>query len=180
MKHVWMSQTLRLFLVLSATWLLLSGLFKAQLLILGVLSVGLVAWLAVRMRILKHRGQSLYFRPFRLLNYWRWLMAEIMRSNIAVTRAVLSPTLSVNPAIRKVSAMPDSELGDVIYANSITLTPGTTAINFTSDGHVLVHALEASSLDDLEKGGMAGRVLQVEADLVGRTPDGLVLPGRSR
>lgn len=175
-----MSQTLRLFLILGATWLLLSGLFKAQLLILGVLSIAMVTWLAARMRVLRHRGQPLYFRPWGLLRYWGWLFGEIMRSNVHVTRSVLVRSLAVSPAIGRVAATPESELGDVIYANSITLTPGTTAISFTPEGDVLVHALDATSLEDLAGGDMARRVARIEPDMVARAPGGRVLPGRSR
>ncbi len=172
--------TLALILILCATWLLLSGYFKVQLLLLGLLSVAVVTWLAVRLRVLTHRGQPLYFRPFRLLNYWRWLLVEIMRSNIGVVRRVLSPSMNLNPAIGAVDATPDSELGDVIYANSITLTPGTTAISFTPDGQVLVHALDASSLAGLAEGAMARQVARIEPDITARTPSGRILPGRSR
>ncbi len=180
MMLVWKGQTLRLLLLMGATWLLLSGLFKTQLLILGLLSVILVTWLAHRMRILNHRGQPLYFSPFRLLAYWGWLLREIFSSNVSVTRTVLSRDMAIEPAIGKVSATPDSELGDVIYANSITLTPGTTAISFTPDGHVLVHALHADALKELDQRTMASRVAKVEPDMVGRASDGSVLPGRSR
>jgi len=177
---VWTRQTLRFFVLMGVTWLLLSGLFKSQLLILGLASVALVTWLAYRMGILSHRGQSLYFSPFRLLRYWGWLLKEIFSSNIAVTRTVLSRSMPIRPAIGKVTATPDSELGDVIYANSITLTPGTTAISFTPDGHVLVHALDAESLNQLEDRTMAARVARIEPDMVARAPDGSALPGRTR
>jgi len=62
-------------------------------------------------------------------------------------------------------------MGRVIYANSITLTPGTTAINFTRQGDILVHALHESSLDELEEDVMveedvmAAHVRAMEDDL---------------
>ena len=152
----------RLTVTLAILWLLLSGMFKTQLLVFGVLSVALVVWLAVRMRVLQHQGQPVYFRFFGILAYWRWLAVEIIKSNIAVTRAILSRDLPIKPVIRRVKASPETEIGRVIYANSITLTPGTTAINFTPSGEILVHALHESSLHELEKGEMAERVRQVE------------------
>ena len=135
---------------------------------------------AGRMLVLRHRGQPLYFRPVNLLRYWRWLIVEIMRSNIVVTRSILSSSLSIAPAIGRVTATPDTELGDVIYANSITLTPGTTAISFTPEGDVLVHALDVKSLDELSEGDMARRVACVEPDMLPRAPGGRVLTGKTR
>ena len=158
-----MTLTIRLALTTAVLWLMLSGLFKTQLLILGVLSVLLVTWLSNRMRVLEHRGQPIYFRVFHILGYWGWLAGQILRSNIDVVRRVITPgPLAIRPALRRVEATPDTELGRVVYANSITLTPGTTAINFTPDGDILVHALHEDSLAELERGEMADHVRDVE------------------
>lgn len=158
----------RLAMTLAAAWLMLSGLFKAQLLILGVLSVALVCWLSVRMGVLTHRGQPVFIRFVEVVKYWAWLAIEIFKSNISVTRMLLDPALPIKPTLRTVSATPDTEMGRVIYANSITLTPGTTTINFTRSGDILVHALHESSLDELEEDVMAAHVRQVEVKLQAR------------
>jgi len=144
-------------------WLLLSGLFKAQLIILGALSIALVAYLAKKMRVLEHRGQPLYIRSLHILGYWRWLMYQILLSNIDVSKRVWSADLNIKPTLRRITATPNTELGRAIYANSITLTPGTTAINFTPEDDILVHALHEDSLDELEAGEMAARVRDVES-----------------
>ena len=157
-----MNLTHRLALTMVCLWLLLSGLFKTQLIILGILSVFLVVYLAKKMRVLEHRGQPLYFNFFRILGYWRWLIQQIMLSNIDVAKRVWSRDLDIKPALRCVKATPNTELGRVVYANSITLTPGTTAITFTPEQDILVHALHEDSLSDLEDGEMAARVRDVE------------------
>ncbi len=154
--------TIRLVITMAVLWLLLSGYFKAQLLILGVLSVALVTWLALRMRVLTHRGQPIYFRFFHIFKYWSWLAKQILLSNIDVTKRILSPQMPIRPTLRRVTATPNSDMGRAIYANSITLTPGTTAINFTPDDDILVHALHEDSLAELEEGEMASRVRDVE------------------
>ena len=158
-----MRLTFRLAVIMALLWLLLSGLLKVQLLILGAVSVAIVAWLANRMQVLEHRGQPIHFHFWRIFGYWSWLLKEIMSSNIDVVRRVIVPgEMPIRPALRRVSATPDTELGCVVYANSITLTPGTTAINFTPDGDILVHALHEDSLEALGEGEMAGRIRDVE------------------
>lgn len=157
-----MMQTFRLIVTMVCLWLLLSGYFKTQLLVLGVISVILVVTLSIRMRILEHRGQPIYFRFINILGYWGWLIWQIVLSNIDVTRRVWSRELNIKPTLRRVSATPDTEMGRVVYANSITLTPGTTTINFTPEGDILVHALHEDSLHELEEGEMAERVRDVE------------------
>ncbi len=156
---------IRLAITLVIAWLLLSGLFKAQLLILGVLSVLLVCWLSIRMGVLTHRGQPVFIRFLDVAKYWAWLVVEIFKSNVTVTRMLLDPALPIKPTLRTVSATPNTEMGRVIYANSITLTPGTTAINFTRAGDILVHALHESSLDELEDDVMAAHVREMEVKL---------------
>jgi multicomponent Na+:H+ antiporter subunit E len=157
-----MMQIFRLTVTMVALWLLLSGLLKTQLIILGVLSVLLVVWLASRMRVVEHQGQPIYFRFFHILGYWGWLGWQIILSNIDVTKRVWSRDLDIKPALKIVSATPDTELGRVVYANSITLTPGTTAITFTPDDDILVHALHEDGIDELEAGEMVGRIRDVE------------------
>lgn len=157
-----MNLVIRMIVTLVALWFVLSGLFKTQLLILGFLSVALVAWLAVRMDVLEHRGQPVYVRFLHIIGYWGWLFLEIMRSNLAVIKMVIDPSLPIKPMIRRVKATPDTEIGRVIYANSITLTPGTTAINFTPTGEILVHALHEDSLHELEEGTMADHIKALE------------------
>jgi len=126
------------------------------------MSVILVVFLANRMRVLEHRDQPIYFRFGSILGYWGWLMWQILLSNIDVTRRVWSRNLDIKPALKRISATPKTEMGRVVYANSITLTPGTTAINFTPENDILVHALHEDSLQELEDGEMADRVRDVE------------------
>lgn len=164
-----MSLVLRLAGTLTVLWLVLSGLFKTQLLILGVLSIALVVWLSLRLSVLLHRGQPLYFPFGGILKYWAWLLREIMVSNLAVVKTVLSRDMPIKPTLARVKATPNTELGRVIYANSITLTPGTTAINFTANGEILVHALHEDSLDELEKGEMADHIKALEPGNVDAT-----------
>ncbi len=154
--------TIRLMVTMAILWLLLSGLFKTQLLVLGVVSVLLVGWLATKMRVLRHRGQPVYFRFLHIFEYWAWLGWQILLSNIDVTKRILTPDMPIKPTLRRVTATPDTELGRVIYANSITLTPGTTAINFTPEDEILVHALHEDSLHELETGEMAAHIRDVE------------------
>ena len=160
-----MHPIVRLALVMTLTWVLLSGHFDPLLLTLGAASIALTVWLSTRLRTHVHRGQPLFFRPFGLLRYWLWLFVQIFVSNLDVARRVLSPSMPIRPALRKVAAVPDTEIGAAIYANSITLTPGTTAIGFTPEGEVLVHALHEESFEDLDAGEMATRVRAVEPDI---------------
>ena len=149
-----------LFLVLLALWLLLSGFFKPLLIGLGVFSCAFVAWIARRMDLTDHEGHPIHL-SWRALLYWPWLAWEIVKSSIDVSRIIVDPKLPISPRVIKVKASQADELGHVIYANSITLTPGTVSIDVI--GHTItVHALTESTAKALETGDMDRRVVRME------------------
>lgn len=158
-------QLYRLVITLTILWLLLSGIFTPLHLLLGLLSIVIVLYISLRMDVLMHKGQPLYFRFFRVLQYCFWLIGQILLSNLDVVRRVFSPTLDIKPILKAIPSLQKTELGRVVYANSITLTPGTVAINIAKNGHVLVHALHADVLADLEEGTMGKRVSRLEPRL---------------
>ncbi|MGH1484999.1 MAG: Na+/H+ antiporter subunit E [Cellvibrionaceae bacterium] len=155
-------QLFRLIITLTILWLLLSGMFKPLQLIFGVISIGIVCYLSSNMKVLMHRGQPLYFRFHYVVIYCGWLIIEILKSNIDVVKRIFNPKLPIDPILKAIPSSQKTELGRVIYANSITLTPGTVAINIATNGNVLVHALNKDDLEDLEKGTMGDRVCQLE------------------
>lgn len=155
----------RLAVTLTILWLLLSGLLTPLLLTLGGISIVIVCYFAVKMRVLEHRGQAIYFRPLHLVRYWCWLVIEIFKSNWDVTQRIIQPSLPIKPFLKAIPAKQKTELGRVVYANSITLTPGTVAINIAKNGDILVHALHEDSITELEEGHMGERVCRLEAPL---------------
>jgi multicomponent Na+:H+ antiporter subunit E len=158
-------QLYRLAITLIILWLLLSGIFTPLHLLLGLISIVITLYMSVRMNVLMHKKQPLYFRFFRVLQYLLWLIGQILLSNLDVVRRIFSPTLDIKPILKAIPSSQETELGRVIYANSITLTPGTVAINIAKNGDVLVHALHADILSDLEKGTMGKRVSLLEPKL---------------
>lgn len=71
-------------------------------------------------------------------------LVELLKATWATLRAVYSPRGSVTPAILAVPVDEKSALGITIFANMITLTPGTTTLDVSADNTVLyVHALDA-------------------------------------
>ncbi len=157
---------MKLALVLVAVWVLLSGIIEPLLLSLGVASGLAVAWLKARAD--RDDREPVYFalRVGRLPGYLLWLSWEIAKSNVDVSRRILSPSLPIAPAVRWLPASQRSELTRVMYADSITLTPGTLSIDLTDDS-VEVHALNEGSLDALERGEMDSRVGRLDRESVG-------------
>jgi multicomponent Na+:H+ antiporter subunit E len=143
---------------------LLSGFFTPFLLAAGLGSVLAVIWFADRrMKILDPEGHPSHL-SVRALTYWPWLLWEIVKSGWDVTKRILHPRLPISPCMVRVPTSQATDVGRVIYANSITLTPGTISLELT-DGEILVHALTREGAEGLATGDMDRRATAFEAAL---------------
>ena len=134
--------------ILSGLWLLWSGIYKSLLITFGAASVLLVLLITVRMNRIDGDRIEIELNPLKFIGYFGWLLLEIAKSNIAVTKTILSASMPIKQNLFDVPYTQRTDLGQVIFANSITLTPGTVTVE-TEDGHFLVHALSYSS-DDMD------------------------------
>ncbi len=141
---------------LAVLWLLLSGHFEPLLIGFGIMSCAMVVAISLRMDVGDREGHPIQL-GWKAFIYIPWLLVEIIKSNIDVARHILNPRLQISPTRVRVKASQKSALGQVIYANSITLTPGTVSL-IVDDGHIDVHALTAEGAAGLATGEMDRRV----------------------
>ena len=90
-----------------------------------------------------------YKRMPAFFQYLYYLIKEIVFSNIAVSRMILTRKEEMEPVIVHVRTSLKSETARVILANSITLTPGTITVSLTDD-KLLVHCLDKSLAEGME------------------------------
>lgn len=150
-------------IVLAALWLLLSGHYTGLLLLLGLFSVILVVRIAMRMEVVDREGHPVHLKPHATLAYWLWLLKEITLANIDVCRRILSPSMPISPTRISVRCNQSTDLGRVIFANSITLTPGTVSMSVDND-QIDVHALTREGAQQLAGGEMDRRICALEED----------------
>ncbi len=143
-------------LIVAIIWLLLSGHYTLLILSLGVLSVLTVTWFVWRMDRVDGELAVLPLRP-RLLYYLLWLMWQVVLANIDVVRRIWDPSLPIRPTWQRLDIKVSSPLATMIYANSITLTPGTLTTDVRED-HFMVHSLTADGIEELRKGGMEKQI----------------------
>jgi multicomponent Na+:H+ antiporter subunit E len=130
----------------------LSGHYTVTLMLIGaVCSLG-VAALASRMELLDKEGHPIYLLG-RALWYWPWLIWEIIKAGVDVSKIILSPKMPISPTLINVRSSQKSAVGIVTYANSITLTPGTVSVELEGD-EITVHAITRAGADDLAEGHM--------------------------
>ncbi len=155
-----MVRALALGVGLALLWLGLSGHYTPLILGFGLFSVVFIVLIVMRMGILDKEGMPLEL-GLRFVLYWVWLGGEIVKSNLHISRVILSPKMPINPQIVHFKSTQKSDLGQVIFGNSITLTPGTTTIEI-GDGSVLVHALTDQTADLKAGAAMDERVTGLE------------------
>ena len=151
------------FISLSLVWLLLSGYFKSNLLLLGFVSCLLVTLLAVQLKIYSSQHQRLRFN-LRLPLYIPWLLKEIIKSNIHVARCILSIHRPIKPQTLRIKPSQKTSTALAVHANSITLTPGTISVDI-SDNEILVHALTDYSAQGIRNGDIDKQVSKLEGQL---------------
>lgn len=149
-------------LILMVLWLLMSGIYEAKIIGFGVVSVLLVMFIVRRMDVIDGDRLDVRLKPVAFLLYVLWLLVEIAKANWAVTKLILSPNMVLRQHLFPVNYSQKTDLGQVIFANSITLTPGTISVE-CEKGHFLVHAVDYSADDNLALADMDARVRAVEA-----------------
>lgn len=152
-------------LVMFCFWILLSGHFSILMLSLGAASSLLVAYLS---HDLFWGGKDLKKGigvVARFVKYLPWLFWQIVVANVYLVYLTLHPKMPIEPDIIKFKTDLKSDLGVVLLANSITLTPGTVTIdgNYTE---FAVHAITENVAQGILDGNMQARVMEVEGNNV--------------
>lgn len=131
------------------TWVLLTGTLAGDELVLGT-AVSLVVVLAAGQRLQLLSGLRLHpLAPLHLLRYLGYFLTQLVQSNLDVARRVVAPTLPIHPGLVEVRTGLTSELGRMLLANSITLTPGTLTVE-AEDDRLLIHWIDTTPGNDLE------------------------------
>ncbi|MDE1174315.1 MAG: Na+/H+ antiporter subunit E [Parvibaculaceae bacterium] len=134
-----MARPLIFLLVLASLWLALSGLFMTMPLILGLFSCLACLLVSYRMGLLDDRDTQIP-NMIRIPAYSGWIALEVIKANIAIAKVILSRRPQIAQQFIRVPSSQKSGFGKALFANSITLTPGTVTVE-TANGVFLVHAL---------------------------------------
>ena len=158
-----MSRLLFVAVSLLAFWLLLSGMFEPFLIAAGVGSAIVVTLLVRRMRRIEAAPTAAPIHLLRLLAYGPWLIREIIVAAWDVSKRILHPRLPISPTLVEFVPTQTTEIGLVIHANSITLTPGTISVE-VEPNRFLVHALSREGGAALAGSEMDRRCTSLEAN----------------
>ena len=151
-------------------WLAWSGIYTDDegnpaflILSFGVVSVGLTVWVSHGLGVVDDEGQPIAW-GIAPVGYLAWLLKEIIVANMDVIKRIVQPSLPISPTWVKVPAKQNSRLGRAVFANSVTLTPGTVSID-VGEEYIWVHAISKEGAESLvDDGGIMGqKVCKLEA-----------------
>ena len=150
--------------MLLATWAMFSGKFDAFHLGLGILASLIVTWLSQDL-LFEDRKKNLADRlaeAARFVSYVFWLLWQIVLANVHVFKLAMTKEgeEEISPRVVKLKTKLKSDFAKFVYANSITLTPGTITIQINGN-EFLVHAISEVAEKDLRSGEMERRVATV-------------------
>lgn len=139
-----MRRYLTLFFLTYVFWLLLTFNFAASNLLIGAFTALLTSLLFA-----KHFFQNgiKFLQPVRyfwFLVYLVIIIWECIKANFDVAYRVLHPAMPIKPGIVKIPLTLKSDFARTMLANSITMTPGTIAVDIIGDD-LYVHWIYVSS-----------------------------------
>lgn len=149
------------FVFCMAFWLLITWSVAPEELIAGVLVSAAVSLFSARFFI--HESAFWFFNPAKLLVgvfycavIFPW---ELLKANWDMAKRALSPSMKIHPGIVRVPVSLQSDNGQALLADSITLTPGTITMNVEETSmptgeraYFFIHWIDVTELNRVKAG----------------------------
>jgi multicomponent Na+:H+ antiporter subunit E len=135
-----------IFFLLFFVWFLINSSLDLAVLITGGIVSFLVSLFACQKCEVLSEIKLHPLSPFYALLYVFIFLKELIFSNLDVARIVLTPSLPINPGIVEVKTKLKSNIGKLVLANSITLTPGTLTVDVKEDS-LFIHWVNVKAED---------------------------------
>lgn len=145
------------FLIFFLIWTGFSGIeFDTVGLVSSIVAPMIASYFANKLSLLPQKSS---FHSLKIMKYILYLTKEIIKSSIFVSKLAWAKNIRIFPLIRLINSQQTTKIGLVVYANSITLTPGTLTLN-TKGNQLLVHFLSARFIKDLENSNIDTKILE--------------------
>lgn len=114
-------------------------------------------WIYVRFFRLSSKDPDIRF-SLGIFTYLPWLLKEIFVSTISLVNIVIfSKSKNIRPVINSIKTNMRSDTENVIYGNSITITPGTLTMKI-DDNSLKIHSISKMHYKGLIEGKMASKI----------------------
>lgn len=153
----------RLNLLLTIAWMALIGEFTLDSFVEGFIVTFIVVGFT---NIYNRSEQRGYFgRVYRISKVLLSFLFQVVKASLRVATIVVTPKLDITPAVVAVPLDLERDVQITIFANMITLTPGTLTLDVSSDKKTLyVHTIDLDDVDAFRaelKDGFERQVMEV-------------------
>ena len=148
-------------LMLALIWAALTGSFSPANLLIGFL----LAYFVLNL-MQGATGKSSYYKKMRQLpRFLIWFTWELVVSNLRVASVILTPKIDCKAGMLALPLDAQTPMEITLFANLITLTPGTLSIDVSDDQKTLyIHAMFIDDPEELRrdlKDGLERRLLEL-------------------
>jgi len=133
----------KIFVILSTLWLILLKEYNAFFLIFGFVSILFILILSYKSGIVNTNTQLL---KINAIQYIAILIRDVLKSTFNIVKVIYFDNLEINPIIKNVNVSQLNKQEKVLFANLVTMTPGTFVISVEGD-NFLIHALRPEYLN---------------------------------
>ena len=140
-----------MYLIFFLIWIIFNGQFTWEIAAFGVVIAGLMYWFICRfLDYCPKKDLILARKLFRIIHYVFVLVTEIIKSNFAVIKMIMSSRYEIEPVVVRFKIDLKTTPARVLLANSITLTPGTITVSLNGNEYV-VHCLDKSLAEGINQ-----------------------------
>ncbi len=147
--------------LLALVWVALTGTFTPTNYGIGFVVGFILLWMTQRLMLPSH-----YFQKVpQVIAFTLFFLWELVKANFRMAAIVLSPRLTIRPAVVAIPLEARSNTQITLLANLITLTPGTLYLDVSQDRCIMyVHVMHVEDLDEFRrdiKDGFERRVMEI-------------------
>lgn len=139
-------------------WTILSGHYSLFFLCLALISAFSIQVLVKKLFSFDYIAISL---KLKWLVFIYQIFKEMLISSLFMIKTICSKNIVVKQYYGLVKFHSSDKNKQVVYANSITLTPGTMTLAI-NDNEIMVHSLDSQFIEDLRTGNLEKYTLQLE------------------
>jgi multicomponent Na+:H+ antiporter subunit E len=150
-------------ILLTLIWVFLTGEYKFNNFLFGFVLSFIILWI---LSGAEERSSKKYFKIVpRIISFVLFFIWELTKANIQVAYEVITPKFNMKPGIIAIPLEAKTDLEITLLANLITLTPGTLALDVSTDRSVLyVHGMYVMGKEEFItdiKQGFEKRLLEI-------------------
>jgi multicomponent Na+:H+ antiporter subunit E len=150
-------------ILLTLIWVFLTGEYKFNNFLFGFVLSFIILWI---LSGAEEQSSKKYFKIVpRIISFVLFFIWELTKANIQVAYEVITPKFNMKPGIIAIPLEAKTDLEITLLANLITLTPGTLALDVSTDRSVLyVHGMYVMEKEEFItdiKQGFEKRLLEI-------------------